>query len=104
MLQSQMGEQSIAEKPSGKNSSRSSGEGAVAVAAVTLLQLITNYFLSHRVHFNDRAGFAAFGIQRPPAVGTTLWTRHRLLTGDLIAGNAATPMAGMTGLGAASTL
>jgi hypothetical protein len=33
-----MGEQSIAEKPFGKDSRGSGGEGPVAVAAVTLLQ------------------------------------------------------------------
>ena len=66
MLHGQMGQQSIAEKPFGKDPSRSSGEGAVAVATVTLLQFIANDFLSHRVHFNNGAGFTALGVQRPP--------------------------------------
>jgi hypothetical protein len=98
-----MGEQSIAEKPFGKDSSRSGGEGPVAVAAVTLLQFIANDFLPHRVHFNDGTRFTALGVQRPAAVRATLWPRHRLLAGDLIARNVAAPMPAVAGLGAAPT-
>src|SRR2546427_2580012 len=104
MLQSQMGQQGIAEKPFGKDSGRSGGEGAVAVATVTLLQFIAHDLLSHRIHFNDSTAFTAFGVERAAAVRATLWPRHRLLAADLLAGNVAAPMAGMAGFGAASTL
>jgi hypothetical protein len=104
MLHGQMGEQSIAEKPFGEDSRRSGGEGAVAVTAVTLLQFIANDFLSHRVHFNNGTGFTALGVQGAAAVRATLWPRHRLLAGDLIAGDVAATMTAMTGLGSAPPL
>ncbi len=99
-----MGEQSIAEKPFGKDSRRSSGERAVAVVTVTLLQFVANDFLTHRVHFNNGTGFTALGIQRAAAVRAMLRPGHRLLAGDLLSGNVAAPMPAMAGLGAASTL
>src|ERR1700752_421668 len=104
MLDGQMGEQSIAEKPFGKNSTGSRGEGAVTVVTVALLQFIANDFLSHRIHFNNSTGFTALGVQRAAAVRATLWSEHRLLAGDFIAGNVASPMPAVTGLGAAPTL
>ena len=104
MLHGQMSEQSIAEKPFGKDSRRSSGKGTVAVAAVTLLQFIANDFLSHRVHFNNGTGFTALGVQGAAAVRATLWSRHRLLAGDLTVGDVAPTMTAMTGLGPAPPL
>ena len=76
VLHGQMGEQSIAEKPLGKNSRRPCGEGAVTVATVTLFQFIANDFLSHRVHFNNGAGLGPLGMQRAAAVRATFWPRH----------------------------
>ncbi len=99
-----MGEQSIAEEPFGKDSSRSGGESAVTAATVTLLQFITNDLLAHRIHFNDGTRFTALGVQRAAAVRATLRPRHRLLAGDLIVGNVAATMAAVAGLGAAPTL
>ena len=104
VLHGQMGEQSIAEKPFGKNSSRSCGEGAMTMATVTLLQFKANDFLPHRVHFNNGTGLTALGIQRATAVRATFWPRHRLLAGDLMAGNVPAPMSAMAGLGAALAL
>src|SRR5208282_1945181 len=95
--------QSIAKKAFGKHSRRSGGEGAVTVATVALLQFIANHLLSHRVHFNNGACFAAFGIQRATAVRATLRSRHRVLAGDLLLGNAASPVPAMAGLGPALT-
>ena len=99
-----MGQQAIAEKAFGKDSRRSSSEGAMAVATVTLLQFITNDLLSHRVYFDNRARFAALGVQKAAAVRAMLWPRQRLLLGDLIVGNIAPPVATMSGLGSAPTL
>src|ERR1022692_3724674 len=103
MLHGQMGQQSIAEKPFGKNPRRSRGEGALTAAAVALLQFIANNLLAHGVHFDNGARFAAFGIQRAAAVRATPRPRHRALAGDLIIGNAAAPVPAMAGLGPAPT-
>src|SRR5258708_20099111 len=99
-----MAQQAIAEKAFGKDSRGSSGEGAMAVATVTLLQFITNDLLSHRVYFDNRARFVALGIQRAAAVRAMLWPRQRLLLGDLIVGNIAPPVAAMSGFGSPPTL
>jgi hypothetical protein len=104
MFHGQMGEQSIAEKPFWKDSRRARGEGAVTVVTVALLQFIAHDFLSHRVHVNNGSGFTALGVQRPPAVRTTLRLRHRLLAGELVAGDVAPAVAAMTRLGPAPAL
>src|SRR6266852_2503341 len=96
-----MSQELVAEEPFGKDSRRSSGEGAVAAATVTLLQFITNDLLAHRIHFDNGTGFTALGVHGAAAVGTSLRPRHRLLARDLLVGKVAATVAAVTGLGAA---
>src|SRR6266436_3750746 len=77
-----MGEQCIAEKPFGKNSSRSRGEGAMTAATVTLFQFKANDFLSHRVHFNNGTGLTALGVQRAAALALRAFERRIGFEGD----------------------
>src|SRR5260370_15459675 len=104
MLHGQVGEQSIAEEPFGKDPGWAGGEGAVTASTVTLLQFITNDFLAHRIHFNNGTGLGALGVHGAAAVGASVRPRHRCFTRDLPVGNVAPTMAAMTGLGTAPPL
>ena len=104
MLDGQVREQSIAEEALGEHSRRSSGKGAMAVGTVTLLQLVTDDFLAHRIHLDNGTGLTALGVQGTAAERAAPGAGHRLVMGDLLLGDVATAMAGMTGLGAAPPL
>src|SRR5207245_6813280 len=104
MFHGQMGQESVAQETSSKDSRRSSGEGAVTAATVTLLQFIANDLFAHRIHFNNGTPFSALGVHGTTAEGAPLRPRHRLLARDLLGANLPAAMAAMTGLGAASAV
>src|SRR5438105_8964118 len=99
MLQGQVREQSIAEESFSEHSSRSSGERAMAVATVTLLQFIADDFLAHGIYLDNRTRLTALGIQRATAERTAPGSGQRLLTGDLGIRDVAAAMPLMAGLG-----
>jgi hypothetical protein len=104
MLNGQVGEQSVTEEALDEHSGWSSGEGAVAVAAVTLLQFEPHDLLPYGIDLDDRTSLAALGIQRAAAVRTASRSGHRFMAGDLLIREAAAAMAGMTWFGAAPAL
>src|SRR2546426_4953668 len=76
----------------------------MAVGAVALLQFITDDFLAHGIHFDNRTRLVALGIQGTAAVRAAPWSGHRLLTSDLGIRDVVAAMPLMTGLGTAPTL
>jgi hypothetical protein len=76
MLNGQVREQPVTEEALDEHSGGSSREGAVAVAAVTLLQFVAHDLLPYGIDLDNRASFAALGIERAAAVRTASRPGH----------------------------
>src|SRR2546426_1847325 len=97
MFHGQMGQESVAEETFSKDSRRSSGEGAVTAATITLLQFIANDLFAHRLQVHNGTRFTALGVHGAAAPGAALRPRHRLLAGDLLGGNLTAALGAIAG-------